>query len=63
MIPIALVTAALLAATEGLRAFNGLDPDQRKKIVDQLLADDAKRRAVWDKICAWLTGLVGKVKI
>jgi hypothetical protein len=63
MIPVALITAALEAATEALRAFNNLDPEQRKTIVDRLLSDDEKRRNAWDKFCGWISGLIAKVKV
>jgi len=62
MIPIAIITAALEFGTEFLRAFNNLDPDQRKQIVQTLMEDDATRRTWWEKVTQWFSDQVLKIK-
>lgn len=63
MIPSTLITASLEFATEGLRAFNSLDAEQRRAIVQRLLDDDAARRRWWANVTAWFTVIAGKVKL
>lgn len=62
MIPIAIITAALEFGTELLRAFNNLDPDQRRQIVQTLMDDDVKRQAWWEKVTQWFSDQVLKIK-
>lgn len=63
MIPLALVLAGLNLATKALEAFIVLDPDTRKRLVNDFLEDKDARDAAWKRFTIWISGLFGKIKL
>jgi acyl-CoA reductase-like NAD-dependent aldehyde dehydrogenase len=63
VIPIAVILAALQAATEALKAWNALNQQQRDTIVARWIDDDAKRREDWQRFLTWFSGIWTRVRL